>query len=884
MNKFFKTFFVIAVAAFIFSVASCFSIISSISGMGGMGTGHQAASKVLATSFVEDSVEEIGSEKYALVASCGDDIFGLKITSNGSNFILTQIDANTYVPVEEKSVNVNGINPSSMFVDEDFVYISSVNIHSAGQNKVLVYDKNNLSSVNQIGNSWNISDGIYHPAGVGADENNVYIVSGKTDVVRVYKKDSVRANWGKMHNNFNTADAYVKLPTTVPHSNESRATVYANNGILLITYGGSSSIYKIDVANIYNGKYRTFGNGKEADDTIRVPFNKSGLNNIAVSNGYASLQLGDSIIVLDENKFKNLDFSDYSFSLSSEPTEFSIVNTKLAGDFTAYTCKKGDNIKKTVLKAYNVSTVASNSRLSDISEASLLVKRDKMFKPEDTMDTISKLKIKLRQPIVDVFENDKLELYSFYMKDFKGGKYAIKVKGMNDEIVILDIKETLSPFQVRHYNMPFLSSGGTFKTVGGQTVRITKLNPNDIISTRIIHDDKSLSILNNLVCDWSISFSGSNAENARYIPVLEKDAKNYIQTFSNMAYAFGSDVMQDCLDHFTYFTRCVFISDVKNISDSTQVAWYHLDKEDPYYNPQDKTTFLNRVGVTDKWNSHWGLSIDTVQTGVGSYGGAGGGGWLAMSRGAFSQSGEDVVTYILAHEFGHTRGWQHGSSFAYGAFSDRANNSRLDFITDMLPNICKTLLHMGVLPYMEQFNPKDYDYMYLDQIETKVYLSGKKDWWSPALWNHVQKKVKAINDYADGIDNENLSKINLIKERVAFLKQHFENWKVANRKTGNNNQFFIQWRDAVSNNSELAWMKEDMPGRSGRYKSYWDEINETYGSGIPFDKIEEKAVRALSTKVNRDTYFNRWNFTNNTAFTIIKDGDKGFCQHPGHYL
>lgn len=864
MKNNFKAVFVLAVSV-IFTVTSCMNVVVD---------NDSFEPRYVEPIITYDSVERIGTERYALVASHGDDVFGLKITENGSNFVLSQIDADTYLPVEGKATNVNNLNPTSLFVDDEFIYISSKSKGNAGRNKVLVYRKDNLSG-KQIGSSWNFSDGhVYHPAGVGADEKYIYIVSGKTNVVRVIEKATVRNNWNGDVKTY----AYIKMPAGVPHDDTTRATVYASNGLLLISFGGNSAVYKFNVSDLYTGNYANLDSAKSAEDTLPIPFNKTALNNIAVNHGYASLQLGDNIIIMEEAKFKNLNFSDYAFALSSNANELSIATTKkLNGAFTVYTCEKDSTIKKTVPLVHSISTVADGSRLTEIVDGRLIVGRDEMFKPQDTMALKSQYKIRLRQPIESSFDNGKLVLRSFYMKDLNSAKFAIKIKGMSEEVIVLDIKETLSPFQIKYYKMPILSEGGVFKTVSGKTVQISKLNPTNIVSTRIIHNDKSLKAINNLAADWSISFSGT--EGGRYIPIMREDARNYIQTYTNMAYAFASPVMNDCLDHFTYFTRVVFIEDVAGISDSRQTAWYHLDKSDKYYNAGDKKRFLDRVGVTDKWISHWSLSIDTSQVGVASAGGAAGGGWLALSRGAFNQSGEDVITYILAHEFGHSRNWQHGSSFAYGAFSDRANNSRLDYITDMLPNIGKTLLHMGVLPYMDQFSPSAYDYMALDQIEAKVYLSGKKDWWSPELWNHVQKKVKAINDYADGIDNSSQAKINLIKERVVFLKQHFENWKVANNKTGNNNQYFIQWRNAVSNNKELAWMKENMPGRSGAYKSYWDEINETYNTGIPFDKIETKAVNALSTKVNRDAYLNKWGFTNNTAFTIL---DNCVCHHPGH--
>ena len=93
---------------------------------------------------------------------------------------------------------------------------------------------------------------------------------------------------------------------------------------------------------------------------------------------------------------------------------------------------------------------------------------------------------------------------------------------MDEDIVILNITTPLEPFQVRTYNMPIFQSGGVYETLSGNKVNIVKLSPADITRARVVSDDPTLIMLNNMLCDWSLGFSiggilknpdGSNQKN-----------------------------------------------------------------------------------------------------------------------------------------------------------------------------------------------------------------------------------------------------------------------------------------------------------------------------------------------------------------------------------
>lgn len=552
-----------------------------------------------------------------------------------------------------------------------------------------------------------------------------------------------------------------------------------------------------------------------------------------------------------------------------------------------HSLEKDKTIKKTVLQAHEIKVTNPTSSITNVNDTDLKISQSEMFRI-DTVEEKQAYKIILKEPISTDFTDTTLTLRSFYMKTLTSGKVAIRVKGIDEDIVILNITIPLEPFQVRTYRMPIFQSGGVYETLSGNKINIEKLSIADITSSRVVSDDPSLIMLNNMLCDWSLGFTigavlknadGSNQKNPdgtdkrRYIDIDRDAARDWIYTYSNLAYAFGTKTMQDCVDHFTYLSRCIAIEDVRNISDGTQTAWYHLDVTDPFYEPNDKKRFFDRIGVTDKWRSHWRVSIDTVQSGVASYGGSGGGGWTAISRGAFNQVNDDVLTYILAHEYGHSRGWQHGSMFAYGAWSDRGNGGK-DMMGDMLPNICKTLLRMNDLPYTDQFqnwlnSQSEENKLRLTQLECKVYMSikdGKSHWWNDKLLDFVNKRVKAIEDYAAKINGERDSKRAYYEEKTAILQESLDAFKAQNG--GNYNQrIYERWRDTVLTGPEFNFVREKLPNNNNL--KWGDRMNQTHAtSGGPVQALRETLLNSVANEYNTKPLLNPYNFTSETRFFI----------------
>ena len=114
--------------------------------------------------------------------------------------------------------------------------------------------------------------------------------------------------------------------------------------------------------------------------------------------------------------------------------------------------EKNNTIKKTVLQAYEINVTEPEQSLTNITDNDLKITQSEMFRT-DTVDIKQSYKILLREPISPEFTNTTLTLRSFYMKILTSGKVVIRIKGVDEDIVILNITTPLEPFQVRTYNM-----------------------------------------------------------------------------------------------------------------------------------------------------------------------------------------------------------------------------------------------------------------------------------------------------------------------------------------------------------------------------------------------------------------------------------------------
>jgi hypothetical protein len=848
-------------------------------------------------SFTQEDKETTTNETYRFVVSNGSREFGLQVDpTNANRFHIIELDTTTHTPLNDTKLTFSNLNPSGFSIDDEFIYLSSVNINNSGFNKTILIDLSN-NQATAIGGGWSY-DGILHPTGVTSDDKYVYIPSGKSNYIRVYEKAYIKANWKTLGNDTKAICAYIQTPGTIPHSNTAITPMVSINDKLYVTYSGSSMIYIYDVSDL-SSHIKT--NPKTYDKAISLPFsNATSIENLILLDDKVIIKTGLAMYIYNKDNFTSLNLNEFEYSIEVDQNEYSLFKIETNDEIVSlYTCIKDQAISKVTLQANKLMVV--DKPLTNIKATALLKTNDESFKEGDS-DESRAVRVRLRQPITVTYSDGILSIDSYFMEYLNNAKITARIKGIQEDIIILDHSDlTIQPFMKNTYN---LKLSGVFESVGGHKIEIEKINPKDIISFNIMHDNRTLSILNNLQTEWSISFSGReytpeeceiiantankndlpaymraeinpSTKNARYVRIKREYAKNYIQVMSNLAYTFASAQMISCLEHFSFLTRSIFIQDT-NGHDGPQIRWWHFDMTDPYYDPNHKKEFLDRVGVTLDKNSHWSLSVDTRQVGVASSGGANGGGWLGMSDYAFNQSGENVVSYMIAHEFGHSRGWNHGTSFAYGTFSDNPRQGQYpDALYNLLPSLATTLLHMKVLPYIDQFENRG-DYLALDQLEAKVYVSNKQDWWDEELWNHVQRKVAAITEYCDEIDNNKAAQIETLQERLAFVRNHWEEWKA---RTKRNN--LIQWRNESQEDPDLQWMRENMPGRSGRYPTYWDEFNETYGSGVPFDRIETKAMNALSTKFNRNSLLNPRGYSSSLEFKIA---DVSYCGHEGHSL
>lgn len=298
---------------------------NNVSGKLDIPTRELTVGSTLAVNYIPKEAEDITvNNKYAYISKYQNDVFSLQHGTSATDLYLVKLDPSTYEPIEgiRRQFN-NQLRTTVLYIDELYIYISSCDINSPGFNKVVIIKKDNINDVKQIGGTWNWGGDNYHPDGVTSDDTNVYIISGKTNNIRVYKKETIANRWNSLGTS-TPADAYIKLPVSIPHGNNITVASYATNGTLDVSWGGV--IYRYNVTDLHNGEYNSFANGKTDCDVIRSPFGSSVINRIVENGNYILLQVGDKIIVMDKDRYLNKDFTTFISSVPSVNTEYSLID------------------------------------------------------------------------------------------------------------------------------------------------------------------------------------------------------------------------------------------------------------------------------------------------------------------------------------------------------------------------------------------------------------------------------------------------------------------------------------------------------------------------------------------------------------------------------
>lgn len=301
---------------------------NNVSGRLDIPTRELPVGSTLAVSYIPEEPENINvTNRYAYISKYQNDIFGLQHGTSETDLYLVKLDPVTYEPIEgiRRQFN-NQLGTTALYVDELYVYITSSDINRYGLNKVVIIKKDNINDVKQIGGTWNWGGDNYHPAGIASDATNVYIISGKTRNIRIYKKETIANRWDNLGTN-TPADAYIKLPVSIPHGNNITVAAYATNNILDVSWGGT--IYRYDVSDIHSGAYSSFDTGKTACDVIKAPFEVSVINRIVENNNYILLQVGTRIIIMEKDKYLNKDFTIFVASVPSTDSEHSLIDIEI---------------------------------------------------------------------------------------------------------------------------------------------------------------------------------------------------------------------------------------------------------------------------------------------------------------------------------------------------------------------------------------------------------------------------------------------------------------------------------------------------------------------------------------------------------------------------
>ena len=225
--------------------------------------------EIIATNYVLDTVEPLGDESKTFQYVCKDkeDAYGLQNTDRSDNFKLVKLDPNTYNVTGEIEIALNSINPTSMYMDDEFIFISSMDTSNNGKNKVITFKREGLASNSiskNIGAGWgynNVNDQPWHPLAVTTDNNNIYIACSKGRLVRVFSKDTIRNNWDRLGNNI-APDAYILLDSNITHNNNSKVCLYSTGTLLTLSYTGTNKIYQYNIKDITSGEYNTPAKGK----------------------------------------------------------------------------------------------------------------------------------------------------------------------------------------------------------------------------------------------------------------------------------------------------------------------------------------------------------------------------------------------------------------------------------------------------------------------------------------------------------------------------------------------------------------------------------------------------------------------------------------------
>ena len=716
--------------------------------------------EIIATNYVLDTVEPLGDESKTFQYVCKDkeDVYALQNTDRTDNFKLVKLDPNTYNSTGEIEIALNSINPTSMYMDDEFIFISSMDTSNNGKNKVITFKREGLASNSiskNIGAGWgynNVNDQPWHPLAVATDNNNIYIACSKGRLLRVFSKDTIRNNWDRLGNNI-APDAYILLDSNITHNNNSKVCLYSTSTLLTLSYTGTNKIYQYNIKDITSGEYNTPAKGKTYNKSVAMPFRKDALHRILSKSNRMVMKFDNAIYVVNVSKFDNLDFSTYILSCAASVDELSILDIKIDTNAKIWTCEKGNRITEKTLNLYNVSSVSKSTPVSNTVPLRMLTEEKEICKDEFTDKEFNSITWNVINPIKVKFDNETISITSCLMKELRDAKIVVKINGLKGEYILMDYTKNgtgkaLIPFMDNKYKVDLFKNGGVIEDLEGNKIKLEKLNPHDITAIRLEHNDETLKKIEQIKADWDLGFTGSKTaeEGSKWVRVNREYARKWIMFITNLAYLFSSETFFQIIDHYTYISRCIFKRTPG--SENSPARLYHLDVNDPEYKKQDQYELfgdlgLSKVpGVTRK-KARMALGVLDWKTSNGAAG-LGGGGILGVVRGYLDSTAEDVCNYVIAHEFGHSAGYAHGSSFAYGEFSDGWHP---DGVRDIVTAIGKTLLRMRDLPYTDQFTKNDQ--LALDQIETKVYLSLDTGWWSGNILEHVTKKAEVLEQVVE---------------------------------------------------------------------------------------------------------------------------------------